>query len=202
MVLHIKIFCTGAVQISVYLLLILIIKSKNDRRAVKKSLKLNRKEILRQKIRILYRFKIDLFDNSNMEEFLLFLWNFKMTIKDLGMFTDNLNQQYICKLLHREVLRRFDTLCAQVGSTTITHLKRVILGLGTYSTSINILSKQKRMMRRRMREPRELKVRCYSASLIDLNEYFSDLPGAKASDKIGEKDQKLNPFEQYVKCME
>ena len=57
-------------------------------------------------------------------------------------------------------------------------------------------------MRRRMREPRELKVRCYSASLIDLNEYFSDLPGAKASDKIGEKDQKLNPFEQYVKWME
>ena len=41
-----------------------------------------------------------------------------------------------------------------------------------------------------MRNPRELKVRFYAASLIGINEYFYALPGAKASYKICET--KLN----------
>ena len=51
-----------------------------------------------------------------------------------------------------------------------------------------MLSKQKRAMCRRARKPRELKVRHYAACMIFINEYFSDLPGAKECDKIGEMD--------------
>ena len=40
-------------------------------------------------------------------------------------------------------------------------------------------------MRRGMRNLRRLKVRCYAAHLIGLNEYFASLPGVKSTDKIG-----------------
>ena len=41
-------------------------------------------------------------------------------------------------------------------------------------------------MRRGTRNPRKLKVRCYAACLIGLNEYFYVVTGSKGSDKIGE----------------
>ena len=34
--------------------------------------------------------------------------------------------------------------------------------------------------------PRELKVRHYTACMIELNEYLAAFPGANSSDKIGE----------------
>ena len=40
-------------------------------------------------------------------------------------------------------------------------------------------------MHRRMRKPRELKMRRYAACLIDIYDYLADLPGAKAIDKNG-----------------
>ena len=39
-----------------------------------------------------------------------------------------------------------------------------------------------------MRKPSELKVRCYAAHLIGLNEYFSDFPGSKSRDNIGKTE--------------
>ena len=53
---------------------------------------------------------------------------------------------------------------------------------------VNALSEQKRAICNRMSKPRELKVRCYTAIIIDLNNYLDVLPGAKASDKIGETE--------------
>ena len=49
-------------------------------------------------------------------------------------------------------------------------------------------------MRRGMRNPRGLEIRYYAAHIIDINDYFSVLPRAKASDKIckTEFDKKLN----------
>ena len=52
----------------------------------------------------------------------------------------------------------------------ISHLNRVILGLGTYLFPVNALSKKKRMMRHGMSKPHKLKVRYYTARLIDLND--------------------------------
>ena len=41
-------------------------------------------------------------------------------------------------------------------------------------------------MRRIMTNPCELKVRCYAAYIVDLNEYLSILTGGKAGEKFGE----------------
>ena len=53
---------------------------------------------------------------------------------------------------------------------------------------MNQLSKKNHAMRRGIRKPHKLKVRNYADRLIDLNEYVSDLPVGKASDKIGETE--------------
>ena len=73
-----------------------------------------------------------------------------------------------------------------MGSNNTTHLNQIILDLGKYSSPITVLPKQKRAMRHGMRNPHELKVKCYAACMIELGEYSAALPGAKASDKIGE----------------
>ena len=44
-------------------------------------------------------------------------------------------------------------------------------------------------MRRGMRKPRRLEMRCYVAHLIGLNEYFALFPGVKSTDKIGVTEQ-------------
>ena len=45
-----------------------------------------------------------LFDNGKLKEFLLFMRNFKMTLKDLGTLTANANIQYLHTLLRGEAL--------------------------------------------------------------------------------------------------
>ena len=45
-----------------------------------------------------------------------------------------------------------------------------------------------RTMRHGMKNTHKLKARCYSAHLIDLNEYFSSFLGAKIGGNIGEMD--------------
>ena len=83
-----------------------------------------------------------------------------------------------------EALQQLDTLCANMGSTSTTHLNHIILVLGMYFPPCNELSKQKCAMCHGMRKPRELKVRCYAACMINLNEYFSVFLGAKANEKL------------------
>ena len=73
---------------------------------------------------------------------------------------------------------------AEVGSTTSENLKSIILGLGMYFPPVNVLSKQKRAMRRRMMKPHGLKVRFYAVHMIDLNEKLSVFPRENASEKI------------------
>ena len=51
---------------------------------------------------------------------------------------------------------------------TMEHKNRVILRLGTYFPPVNAISKKKRAMRRGMRRLRELKVRRYTARMIDI----------------------------------
>ena len=67
---------------------------------------------------------------------------------------------------------------------TTTHLSRIILGLGTYFYPANTLPKQKRVIRCRTRKLRKLKLRRYTSFFIDINDYLSDFPGEKSSDKI------------------
>ena len=133
-----------------------------------------------------------LFDNSEPEEFLLFIRNFNTTLDTSGMFVSSSDIQYLCTLVRGRELHQFYTLSDELRSTTSENLKSNILGLSTYFFLVNALSKQNRAMRRGMRKLRVLKVRRYAVCMIDLNKYLAVLPGAKASDKICETD--LNYF--------
>ena len=53
----------------------------------------------------------------------------------------------------------------------MAHLNQVILGLGTYFSSLNVLSKQNQEIRRRISNPRVFIVRRYGARMIDFCEY-------------------------------
>ena len=129
-----------------------------------------------------------LFDNGNLEEFLLFVQNFQMTLEASGELTSSANIQYICTLLHGEALSKLDTLSVQIVIRTTAHLNRIILGLGAQFYSINVLSKQERAMHRRMRKPRKSKVRRYAACMSEINEYTTAFHGEKVSEKIGETE--------------
>ena len=48
----------------------------------------------------LYEFKIFLFKNGNLEEFLLCVSNFNITLKASGMIDTGAKVQYICKLVN------------------------------------------------------------------------------------------------------
>ena len=75
-------------------------------------------------------------------------------------------------------------MCADVEGTNPLTVENIILGLGLYFYPVNLLSKQKRVMRHGMRNTQILKVPQYADRLIDLNEYLDLFPGAKLSDKI------------------
>ena len=63
-------------------------------------------------------------------------------------------------------------------------MKSIILGLGTYCFPVIAMSKQRRAIRHRMRNPRGLKVRRCAAHMIDLNKYFAVFPGENSSENI------------------
>ena len=80
----------------------------------------------------LYEFKIVLFDNSAIGEFLLFARNFNVTLKASGTLNSGVNIQYRCNLVRGEELCQFDTLPTKVGSAIPENLTSIILGVGTY----------------------------------------------------------------------
>ena len=64
-----------------------------------------------------------------------------MTLETSGTPVANTKLHYLSTLLRCEELHKFETLCLQIGGTTVTHLNQVILGLGTYFHPVNALSK-------------------------------------------------------------
>ena len=70
-----------------------------------------------------------LFDNSDPEDFLLFVRNFQMTFEAPGTLATSANICYIHTLLCGKSLCQLDTFSVEVGSTTIAHLNFIILGL-------------------------------------------------------------------------
>ena len=58
-----------------------------------------------------------LFDNGNMEEFLLFVSNFNMNIEASGTLVTGANIQYLHMLVRGEVLGQFDSLSDNVESS-------------------------------------------------------------------------------------
>ena len=113
--------------------------------------------------------------------------NYKMMLGDLGRLASNENQKSLYTLLRGETLHQFDTLCYQVGITTIAYLNRVIMGLGMYFFCQCVVQNN-RVMRCRMRKPHDLKFRRYAARLIDLDEDLSSFTESKVSDNVVETD--------------
>ena len=75
---------------------------------------------------------MNLFDNGDPCELLLFISNYKMTLEYPGMLTSNVNIQYLCTILCGEALCEYGNLCIQVGNTMVMNLNQIVLGLGTY----------------------------------------------------------------------
>ena len=108
-----------------------------------------------------------------------------MNLAASGTLDTVANVQYICMLFHGEELRQFDSLSDDVESTEPLNVEYIIKGLALYFFPVNLLSKQKRAMRRGMKKLCSLKVRRYADPLIFLNGYFDFLPEAILPETIG-----------------
>ena len=62
----------------------------------------------------LYEFMMFLFDNGDLEEFLLFVCNFNMTLVASGTLDTDAKIQYLCTLVRGEALHQFDLLSADM----------------------------------------------------------------------------------------
>ena len=78
----------------------------------------------------LYEFKISLFDKRKLEEFVLFVCNFNMTLEASGTLKPGAKIQYLRTLVRGEALRQFDMFYAEVEGATQLTLENIILGLG------------------------------------------------------------------------
>ena len=123
-----------------------------------------------------------LFDNGNLDEFLLFVHNFQTNLEALVTPAAVTKIQYLCTIVRGKALHQLNILYVEVGFMTLENLNLTIMGLRTYFTSVNFLSKQKCAMCRGMRKPCKLKVKCYAARLIYINEYLETFSGEKASE--------------------
>ena len=92
-----------------------------------------------------------------------------MSLEAAGMLKKAAKFQYLCNLVHVQLLLQFDLLPYYVEIANPLTVDSIISGLGLYFFSAKFLSKQKRVMRRKMKKPSELKVRLYTSLLIILN---------------------------------
>ena len=139
-----------------------------------------RRDMTPEKLYI-YEFKRALFDNSDLEEFLLFIRNFNMTLEVSGTLLDGAKIQYLHTVVCREALLQLDTFSAEAGSTNPEYLMSIIICLDTYFPPVNVCLK-KSVMHFWKRKPCGLKEKWYADRLINLNNYLDVFPGAKASD--------------------
>ena len=65
---------------------------------------------------------MDLFDNGNLEEFILFQRQYQIMVKVPGSIDAGTKIQYIHTLLRVEVLHELKTLCGDIRNYNTTHL--------------------------------------------------------------------------------
>ena len=111
----------GAVQVHLDPTLITWIKDNNDEKSDKYSAKIKLCRDPTPETLDLYDFKISLLGKGKLEEFLLFIQNFKMTLDASGMLVAGANIQYRRALVCGEALHQLDTLSVEVGSITSEH---------------------------------------------------------------------------------
>ena len=125
----------------------------------------------------LYNSKMSLFDHGNMEDSLLFIHNFNMTLVVTGTLDMDANIQYLCTVFCGEALHQFDLFTADVENIETLNVDYYIKSLALYFSPVNSFSKKKCAMRRGMKKPRSIKVRRYVALFIDLNDCLDSSQG-------------------------
>ena len=78
----------------------------------------------------------------------MFVLNFNTTLAESGTLEADAKFQYLCTLFRREYLHQYELLSAEVESMETLNVHYIIRGLAQFSFSVNLLSKQKRAMRR------------------------------------------------------
>ena len=97
----------------------------------------------------------------------MILKKFKYTIDGMGTTSVSVRIDYLCTMLRGESQQKFYWLVSHNSGTTSTHLKHIQEGLLGFF--IDAISKQKHMIRRAMRKPRNFLFKIFSAQLMDLN---------------------------------
>ena len=60
---------------------------------------------------------MSLFDHGEPEDFLLFIWNFQITLADMGMLETEAKVQYLRTLVHGGALHQFYLLSSDMENT-------------------------------------------------------------------------------------
>ena len=142
---------TGMTQPHAEPLTIPLIKENHDRKSNKYSVKLKLRKDPISPTSDLYEFKMSLFENGEPEEFFLFVRNFNMTLAVSGTLELGAKYQYLHTLVRGEVLCQFDFFSSDVEGMETVNVDYIIRVLAQYFSPVNFLSKQKRAMRRGMK---------------------------------------------------
>ena len=107
--------------------------------------------------------------------------NFKRSVDCTGNTMESGKINYLRTLLRGEALQYFDELSINNTGTKKTHLNFIQEGLLGYIFLINVLSNQKRAMRRAMRKPWDFPIKLFNNRLTELNNYLPLFPGARSA---------------------
>ena len=81
----------------------------------------------------LYEFRMSLFDHGEPDEFLLLIWNSKMTLAATETLDMDAKVQYLCTIFRGEALSKFDLMSTDVENTdTSLTADYIIKGLGWF----------------------------------------------------------------------
>ena len=109
-----------------------LIKSKHENNSDKDFVKLNFNRDPTSSSLDLYEFKIDLFYNSKQKEFLLFVWNFSLTLAASGTLSTGAKNKYLHTLVRWEEVCKFDLLSVDVEVLNPITVETIVLGLASY----------------------------------------------------------------------
>ena len=132
----------------------------------------------------LYNINMVTFENSQPEEFLALLKNFKIAINGIGTTSVTVRIKYLRMIFCGEAIREFDELASQNNGIKNTHLNHITESLLGYLPPINAISKQNQEMLRAIREPQDLMFERFFAQLRKLNNYLPLLPVSSKAKKM------------------
>ena len=123
-----KVFLTGMTQPHLEPFPIPLIKENHDGTSEKDFVKLKLCRDPTSPTPDLYEFRISLLDNGKPEEFLLLVCKFNKTLASPGMLEAGAKYQYLCNLVRRKLLHRFDSLYDEVESAETLNADSIIRG--------------------------------------------------------------------------